>query len=255
MSYPNTVERICPVCSRVFFAKKKDANRGKCVYCSRSCAGKVRKTKDIVGQVFGRLTVIARSETLPQYDCACWLVRCDCGTEQVTSQQMLLKGSKKSCGCLSRELKTKHGGSKDPEFNVWKGMIRRCYVEKDQGYKNYGARGISVCDRWRRSYPLFLEDMGRRPEGVMSIDRIDTNGNYEPENCRWATNRQQSRNRRDNREITYNGKTQILSDWATELEIHVATLHRRLEKGWSVEDALGKPIQKKFSRTGPRKNR
>lgn len=110
-------------------------------------------------------------------------------------------------------------------------------------FKDYGSRGISVCERWRESFARFCEDMGPRPKGT-SIDRIDNNGNYEPANCRWATAKEQQRNRRSNVHITFNGRTQVMSAWAEEMGMNQLVLQGRIRKGWSIERALTAPLRK-----------
>jgi hypothetical protein len=127
-----------------------------------------------------------------------------------------------------------------PEWRSWATAKMRCFNEVNQNYKYYGGRGITMCEEWRTSFKVFLRDMGPRPAGT-TLDRIDTNGNYEPSNCRWATKRQQHDNRRDNRNLTHNGETKILSEWARHAGILPSTLGRRLTAGWSMERALEKP--------------
>jgi len=119
----------------------------------------------------------------------------------------------------------------------WSDMKQRCYNQKAQQYKNYGARGIEVCPRWLESFDNFLEDMGEKPEG-MSIDRINVNGNYEPSNCRWATNKVQQTNKRTCRIIEFNGVSMTKRDWANHLGMHEATITTRLNAGWPVEMIL-----------------
>lgn len=135
----------------------------------------------------------------------------------------------------------KHGHSSwkmppSPTYNSWRGMLGRCRNPGHASYPNYGGRGIQICSRWLE-FKNFLEDMGSRPEGT-TLDRIDVDGNYCPENCRWATNAEQARNRNANRILTYNGKSQCLSDWASELGIHPSSLSERLDSGWTLEQAL-----------------
>jgi hypothetical protein len=131
-----------------------------------------------------------------------------------------------------------------PEYNTWYRMKKRCYDPKNNRFHLYGARGITVCDRWKDSFENFLLDMGERPSVDFSIDRIDVNGNYEPKNCRWATQKEQQRNRRDNRIISCHGKQQCRSAWAEEVGIDDERIRRRIERqGWSPEQALSvKPV-------------
>lgn len=124
-------------------------------------------------------------------------------------------------------------------------MIKRCHNPKDYGYYKYGARGITVCDRWRNSFSNFLEDIGFAPTKKHSIDRINNDGNYEPDNCRWATSVEQARNKRITHSITFNNKTQSITDWARELNINHQTLSARITRyKWSIERALTEPIRK-----------
>lgn len=140
---------------------------------------------------------------------------------------------------------TKHGhasrGGKTPTYKVWMSMIRRCTMPSQDSYKLYGGRGIKVCDRWLNSYAAFLEDMGERPDGA-SLDRINSNGHYEPDNCRWASMKEQQRNRRGNRILTYQGQSKTVAEWAEITGVHSATIRSRIDMyGWSVEQALSTP--------------
>lgn len=150
--------------------------------------------KNLLGQVFGRLTVISRSNN-DKWNNAKWLCRCECGNEKIISGQLLRNGEARSCGCIKR----KHGQSNTPTYRSWMRMRERCCRPGDKRYKDYGGRGIIVCDRWRNSFENFFADMGERPSSKHSIDRIDVNGNYEPGNCRWSTTVEQRHNRRDSK--------------------------------------------------------
>ena len=143
-----------------------------------------------------------------------------------------------SCGCVSGT----HRRSKSPEFDAWHHMIQRCYNPNNRGYKNYGGRGIAVDESWRNSFVAFYRDLGPRPSNLYSIDRIDNNGNYAPGNCRWATEHDQKRNRRDNRHLTVGGETLIIADWAARSGISVGTILARLKRGWSDAEAVTHPI-------------
>ncbi len=127
-------------------------------------------------------------------------------------------------------------------YQAYSSMVHRCYSIGRQNYKYYGGRGIKICDRWKDSFENFYEDMGERPDGK-TLDRIDNDGDYTPENCRWATRKEQQRNTRKNVMLTYNGRTQCIAAWAEEYGLHPSILHGRLYKcGWSVERALVRPV-------------
>ncbi|MCK4525947.1 hypothetical protein KAW18_01145 [candidate division WOR-3 bacterium] len=147
---------------------------------------------DLTGQRFNRLTVIEPTEKRSS-KCVVWRCLCDCGNEAFVNSNNLKSGGVKSCGCLSRETKTTHGMSGTREYWTYRCMIDRCYNPKAPNYKDYGDRGIKVCDRWRNSFEAFYEDMGPRPKG-MTIDRIDSYGNYKLSNCQWATGHEQRMN-------------------------------------------------------------
>ncbi len=151
---------------------------------------------EMVGRRYGRLTVLAVESRGTGAKIA---VLCDCGTNKSVRASHVQGGLTKSCGCymrqMTKEKNTTHGQCRTKEYDAWCGMKRRCYKEIDKNYKNYGGRGITVCERWRHSFEAFLEDMGPRP-AKHSIERVDVNGNYEPSNCRWATHKEQMHNTR-----------------------------------------------------------
>lgn len=140
----------------------------------------------------------------------------------------------------------KHGharsGKHTATYNTWRGMLRRCTTPGATGYESYGGRGIKVCDRWLESFENFLTDI--RPEGK-TLDRENPDGDYTPENCRWASAREQSNNRGNNRLVTLGNRTQTLSQWATECGIGKQTLKERLDAGWAEEDAIMTPVRSK----------
>jgi len=203
-----------------------------------------------VGKRFGKLTVLEKLGSDARWK-SFWRCRCDCGKESEVRIDHLNRGKVQSCGCVREDklrngLRTEHGEAKRSrktvEWTTWAKMIGRCHDEKDKSYFRYGGRGIRVCDRWRESYQAFLEDMGRRPPGPFSIERKDNNGNYEPGNCRWATQREQCNNRRTSHLITCNGETLSASDWARRIGIDAATILGRLRLGWSSESAIQTPL-------------
>lgn len=147
-----------------------------------------------------------------------------------------------------RRVLTKHGMSRSPEYRVWVGMISRCYNPKYNGYKNYGERGIVICEEWRTSFIAFFHDMGPKPSPKLTIERLDNNKGYSPENCIWATRATQRRNTRTNRLIIFNGQTKCLMDWANELGMEYKTLEGRIKKGWPLEKALTTPTEQYSNR-------
>ena len=136
-----------------------------------------------------------------------------------------------------------HGGTGTPEYEAWRHMVRRCENMKHPAYKYYGARGIHVCERWRDDFLVFLADMGLRPSSDYSLDRIDNQRGYGPDNCRWATSIEQQNNRRNNRILYFHAKSQSVAQWAIELGIKEDTIRKRLNRGWSVVKTLTQPLQ------------
>jgi len=195
----------------------------------------VKRIIDLTGQKFGLLLVISQAED--KHRNTMWLCKCDCGNETITRGQSLRIGKAQSCGhCL-----TAHKMHGTDIYNLWANMLQRCRNPKSYSYKYYGARGITVCERWLK-FDNFYADMWPRPDG-MSLDRIDNDGIYEPSNCRWATAAEQARNNRNARKITFNGKTQVLTDWAKEIGLSHACLRYRLTK-LPVEIAFTAPWQR-----------
>ena len=199
---------------------------------------------DLTGQTFGRLTVIERAGSRNQS--ALWRCRCECGGEKLTITHSLRSGITKSCGCIVVEMmatkQTIHGLSGRPEFRTWTGMITRCTNPREKSWPDYGGRGIKVCDRWLNDFAAFYADMGPKPSPGHSIERDDTDGDYEPNNCRWATKVEQMRNTRRNRHLTLNGETKTLTEWASIVGIDRRTIAFRLKAGWSDERALTEPV-------------
>jgi hypothetical protein len=198
------------------------------------------KALKLEGQVFGRLTVVSRTDNNGGH--AAWLCLCSCGVETVVTGWCLVSGHTQSCGCLHRERITVHGKNKSSEYRAWEGMIQRCTNPKNKRYSDYGGRGITVCPEWF-SFENFYRDMGDRPSKDHSIDRIDNNGNYCKENCKWSTRKEQGNNRRSNRSIEFNGEVRTLIQWSEFLGIAYHTLRRRLREGWSIERAFTEGVE------------
>ena len=204
---------------------------------------------DETGKRFGKLVVIGYAgRQLPKpsskQERTFWWCRCDCGNVSKVVGNKLRRGSVVSCGCYKNAMIGKasatHKRTGQPTHRSWVRMMSRCRNPRNNKFASYRGRGITVCKRWH-SFAAFLEDMGERPSTKHSIDRIDPNGNYEPGNCRWATSREQNRNRRDNRLFTLHGETLCLAEWAERIGSHGTTITDRLARGWSIELALTTP--------------
>ena len=211
--------------------------------------------RSLVGKTFGRLTVMGYAGKDCRQD-AHWTCRCECGTEKIIAGRCMVRKDTKSCGCLHWEhLKTKgsqhnfrHGfaraGHQHPIYSVWRTMIERCTNPNSTKYYAYGARGITVCERWL-SFKNFLADMGIRPTDDHQLDRRDNNNGYSPENCRWATRKEQGRNRRDNHVLEFRGHKASLAEWAEKTEIGYHNIKNRINNlKWTVERALTQPVRK-----------
>lgn len=207
---------------------------------------------DLTGRAFNDLTVIGRSARKAAYPY--WVCQCTCGRVAEVASSNLREGHTTSCGCKTKERasaslrgkNTTHGltcgGVIPAEYNVWQGMLKRCYRKEHHQYKNYGARGIKVCARWHK-FENFLADMGERPSKKHSIERRNNDRGYSPSNCCWALALQQLNNKRTNFRVAFQGRTQTLAEWSRELNMNPCTLRRRLEVlGWSVERALTTPV-------------
>lgn len=199
---------------------------------------------NLVGERFDRLLVTGTAEPFIRPNGKVrhrWKCRCDCGSDVEVRGEDLRSGNSRSCGCIQREKARDrfltHGMTRSAVYRVWSQMKRRCLNPDDASFCKYGARGIMVCDRWQNSFEAFLDDMGPRPEGH-SIERIDNNGNYEPSNCRWATTKEQVRNKRNNVWGELNGQRLILEDIARAHGVSSKGVSKvRLRKNVSVEDA------------------
>lgn len=213
-----------------------------------------RKALVLTGNRYGRLSVLGREESDNKKN-SMWNCICMCGVKVIVGGSHLKNGHIQSCGCLRKEVTSKrslkHSHAKNKidtttTYHAWQDMRKRCTNPNRKEYKNYGGRGINVCDRWTNSFENFLEDMGERPEGL-SIDRIDNNGNYEPSNCRWATKKEQCGNKRNNKWITWNGITKIQEYWSREWNLSRRIITYNISQGYSMEWIYQNKVEPKLS--------
>lgn len=191
---------------------------------------------NMTGLTYGHFCVIERAGRTPR-GLALWLCKCVCGNELAIEGAKLRSGHTTSCGCMKGKANRTHGMRGTPTHNSWCAMKQRCNYPKNDQYADYGGRGIRVCDRWNKSFEAFLADMGERPEG-MTIERKDTNGNYEPGNCRWATMPEQQRNRRSTILVERGGITKCVKDWCDDLCLNVDRVYGRIRRGATPAEAL-----------------
>jgi hypothetical protein len=208
---------------------------------------------DLTGNRYGKLLVIRQEPRPPtqRYYTTRWIVCCDCGTEKTVFSTSLRSGKVVSCGCVRRERarenikkatgkgrgNLRHGMSKTPEWRVWAGIRQRCYDKNSPAYVYYGGRGVTVCERWSR-FENFSSDMGLRPSPEHTLERVDNDGSYTPENCRWATRKEQARNRRSNFMVTAFGESLPLAAWAERFGVGRTTIVARILRGLPPEEAV-----------------
>lgn len=209
----------------------------------------VRRIIDLTGHRYGYLTVVqfvCRLNNHSMFKCVC-----DCGKQTIVTGNNLRRNHTTSCGCMSSKKtigirSSTHMMTNHPLYQTWTGMINRCYWSKHNRSKHYMLKGITVCDEWRYNFIKFKDwAFSNGWEKGLSLDRINNDGNYEPSNCRWATNKEQARNRSSNVWIEINGISQIATVWAEEYNISPATIHNRMTKGWSGYDAVCTPLFKR----------
>lgn len=199
--------------------------------------------KDITGKRYGKLVVTGYAGK-GHYHCIC-----DCGEERDVLRGNLVKGRQTSCGCYVREINSKrmttHGESKSHLYIVWAAMKRRCYNPNSKDYKNYGGRGIILCPEWKENFTLFRDwAIKNGYKQGLQIDRKDTNGNYEPSNCRWVTQIENENNRRDTKKVIYNNKQYTLRQLADEFKISRSVLYDRIYgNGFTVDEAVNLPVK------------
>ena len=203
---------------------------------------------DIKGQAFGRLTVLERDSFVNGK--TRWLCSCECGKQVSVIGQLLRNGKTKSCGCLradrASEVAFKHGGyvgcKPSRTMRIWKNMIQRTCNPNCRMYSRYGGAGIGVCESWR-TFERFLSDMGQAPDDL-TLERVDNNKGYSPDNCKWATYTEQNRNKSSSKNLTLNGKTQVAVAWIQELGLTDSKVYKRIRRGWSDEEVLlGRPTR------------
>lgn len=206
------------------------------------------KKVEMIGKRFGRLTVLNETERRDKNGNIYYECKCDCGKFVTVIGTSLRRKATKSCGCLNREKITKENPFyKDKLYRVWASMKGRCYNKNNKAYCNYGAREIYICEEWKKDYAAFRDwAVSNNYKDGLTIDRIDNDKGYSPDNCRWVTMKEQQNNKRCNRKITINGETKTVKEWSEYANIQYATLVRRLELGWS-DDNLLKPANQKYN--------
>lgn len=211
-----------------------------------------KRTEIQQGQRIGKLTVIGfhhnriyinpktgRKRIFPYYSC-----KCDCGNKSIVARDFLIRKKPiSSCGCISKDflhnLNYSHGKSKTRLFRIWAHIKDRCNNKKNQSYKNYGARGITICDEWKNDFMSFYKwSLSNGYKKELTIERIDVNGGYNPDNCTWIKKEEQNKNTRRSVFLTYKGKTLCVAEWARKINKSKETLYSRIKKGWSIEKIL-----------------
>lgn len=202
-----------------------------------------KSRKDFTGMTFGRLYV---SECLGKPDGRRYRYRCKCECGKVVDIQVdsLRSGNSNSCGCLRRELMTTHGDHRSLTYSSWTHMKMRCFDANSNFYHRYGGRGITVCPQWS-SYETFKKDMGERPSRRHSIERIDNDGNYNPENCKWALPLEQHNNKMNTIMIEHKAVRQALAIWCRSLNTSYSLVTSRLRRGWTFHDAIMRPVKRR----------
>lgn len=216
-----------------------------------------RRAIDLTGRRFGFLTVLSRAGTRRTKSArmALWRCRCDCGQEVIAWSCRLRNGKRKACGVAGHHWRATKGKGitklNRSEYMSWTKMWYRCRGKEPKHERNYKSRGIKVCDRWK-SFAAFFEDMGPKPTPRHTIDRYpNNNGDYEPNNCRWATSKEQTRNMRHNVVVEYQGEKMLLLDVVEKLGLDRGIVYGRIKNGWSLADALSIPVRAKKKNSVP----
>lgn len=208
--------------------------------------GTSQKNSELIGMRFGRLVVI---ENVTDVGRSRFLCRCSCGNEKIVRMDHLKQGLVLSCGCFHKEItaerSTKHGMKNTRLYRCWRNMKTRCYNPNGAEFSLYGGRGITVCEEWQTFEPFYEWAMVNGYRDDLSIDRIDNDGNYEPNNCKWSTQKEQALNRSTNVMITYNGITKHISEWDKNIgSAKSGRVRARLNAGWSIEKAVTTPVKR-----------
>lgn len=205
------------------------------------------KILNLTGQQFGRLVAVKISHRKGHM--TYWCCRCICGKDTVVSIGHLRNGHTQSCGCLHKErldaANLTHGhtakGARSPEFGTWVNIVTRCHNPNNGSYKDYGGRGVFVCDEWRESFETFFADMGKKPTPDHSLGRKNNDGPYCKSNCRWETKRQQGQNTRRTHNITFNGETLCMAEWCRKTGLTAFCINYRINHGWPLEKVFSTP--------------
>lgn len=227
-------------CGNTITLRDVTIEKGNITTCCNRCCYR----NNLIGKRFSYLTVIDVAG-INKNGKRNWVCKCDCGNVVTKVGSSLISGNTKSCGCKKNSMvsqqKTKHKHYGEKIYIIWIAMKGRCYNKKNISYKDYGERGIQVCDEWKNDFMAFYEWANKNGyiEGL-SIDRVDFNGNYCPDNCRWVSKEFQQSNKRNNKYITYQGKTMTIPQWSRYLGVPYERLRGRLDRGWSIEDAFFK---------------
>lgn len=222
--------------------KLNNGNVVSCSYCKKF------RHEDLTGRRFGFLTVSGESERRGKN--IMWNCLCDCGNRVVVPRSNLMNGHTKSCGCKTKEMignATRVHGFVGTRLNrIYHGMKSRCYNPNNEKYKDYGGRGITVCDEWKNDFQAFYDwAMSNGYKENLTIDRINVDGNYEPSNCRWADNITQSYNKRNTLKLFFNGEERSVREWSEITGLSMAAIRSRLQRGWSVVETLSAPLKRK----------
>lgn len=206
--------------------------------------------EEVIGNKYGLITVIGDAKREENSNCRRVIGKCDCGTVKTFRLSQLKRSKVANCGCYKRkkfiERKTKHGNSKKRLYKTWHGMKSRCYNENDIKFNIYGGKGIRICDEWLKNFEVFEKwSLENGYQDSLTIDRIDSDGNYEPLNCRWVDIKTQNGNRSRCWKITINGVTKLAIEWAKENGINESTIFSRRRKGWSDIDCVTRPVKKR----------